>query len=148
LPYSEKEVFTIKLEELLNQMGISTDATEWKFVLKHIAINFPVDVAKLDCISGYSCKFSHVSSQDVLQIDGKSGYVVGATAGLVVICPAVNDFPITAFVSKKEIRVIESESKMFKAFVRVKTNDDVYIFQCDKKQMKDLENLVNKVRRD
>ena len=136
----------MNIEELLTSMSVDISSQEWKFALKNMYVNFSVDVKKLECIGGYECTFSRESVSGRKIIGDTDGYIICTNLGILVVCPKKDDFPVTAFISKKDIRVVEADTKFFKSFIKVKTNDDSYIFKIDKKQLKDLEKLVNKTK--
>lgn len=136
----------MQIEELIRKMGQDPEDKKWQFALKHIYVNFPVDVKGLNCIEGYPCYFARYTITGRVDIGETEGFVIATDAGLLIICPAEDDFPVNEWVSKKLIRIVEAETKLFKAYVRVKTNDNVYSFRTDKKTVKDVERMANRVR--
>lgn len=134
------------LEEQMRSMGVDTSATEWQFALKHIKINFPIDVDAQDYIAGYACTIGKTTLMGSTELSDRSGYLLGIQAGFIAICPSTNDFPATIYIPKKEIRIVEAEYKLFKSCVRIKLNDAIYHFKADKKVLKDIEKLINRIR--
>lgn len=136
----------MQLEEILRTTNENIDSKDWQFALRNIYVNFVVDAKSLDCIEIYPCVFSKETITKSKQITPISGYIIGTTSGILVFCLRVNDFPVNAFIDKKTIRVVEAESKLFGAYVRIKTNDEVFIFKVDKKILSNVEKMVNKVK--
>lgn len=134
------------LEQVLRNAGANLDSQEWSFALKQVHLHVSVDETKMDCYGSYPCRFSQSTIRGSVIISERDGYVVGANGGILVICPAVNDMPVTIYLEKKVIRIAEAESKLLKFIVNVKTNDEVFTFRAPKKIGVDIEKLVNKVR--
>ena len=136
----------MQIEELIRKMGQDPEDKKWQFALKHIYVNFPVDVKDMNCIEGYPCWFARYTITGRVDIGETEGFVITSDTGILVICPAEDDFPVNDWVSKKDIRIVEAESTLFKGYVRVKTNSDVYSFRVSKKIVKDVERMANNVR--
>ena len=133
-------------DEVMHQLGVNPEAHEWLFALKQIYVNLGIDKDKLNCLGGQQCRFAQKSIRGSSIISERDGYYIGTTGGLLIICPAINDMPITIMLDRKQIRVVEAESKLLKAAVIVKTNDELFEFKVPKKQLSAAEKLVNKVR--
>ncbi len=133
-------------EECLNAVGVNTSAREWQFAIKQIYINLSIDTQKLECLGAQGCRFAQKSIRGTVKISERDGYVVATTGGLLIVCPATDDMPVTIMLDRKLIRVVEAESKFLKSAVNVKTNDELYEFKVGKKQLGDMEKLINKVR--
>lgn len=137
----------MQFEEVAKQVVGNIDTKAWQFALKHMYISFDaIDIKTAEFTSGYSCYFSKGSITGTAIINETEGYIFGSNLGLLIVCPMENDFPIVDFVNSKHIRVVEAESKLFKAYIRVKTNDNMYIFRVDKKKLSEIEKFVNKIR--
>ena len=106
----------------------------------------PIDVDKLDYTKCFACRFTLKSGRNTVKISERNGYFIGATSGILIVCPATDDLPITMYVDKKTIRVVQSESKLLKAELSVKTNEEMYCFKGPKKLVADIEKQVNKIR--
>lgn len=134
------------LIESLTANSISLDSLEWSMTLKQARVRFPVDIDKINCIKAYSCVFTLENTIDSIKINNKQGFVIIADTGIAVLCPLINDFPITSYIPKKDIRVVESEVKLFKSMIRIRTNTEVYVFKCNKEDIKEIEKNINKIR--
>ena len=139
-------VIIVNIEDTISAAGVSTSSQEWQFVLKHIYINFPVDVKNLNCQKCIPCVFSKNTIVGCSVIKDTQGYIISTETGIVILCPKKNDFPVTDWIPKKDIRIVESESKFLKHSVRLKTNDTSYAFKTDKETAKKIETLINSVR--
>ena len=133
-------------EVLISEGSINIESQEWQRVIKQLHIQLPVDVDKFDYYKCYACKFALKGNRNTVKISERPGYFVSAKQGILVICPSTTDLPITIFIDKKTIRVVEHETKLLKAEVNVKTNDDTFAFRSGKKQVAEIEKEVNKVR--
>ena len=133
-------------DELIQSLGAKPDAPEIKRAKTQLYINLDIDTEKLDCIGGQAVKFIQKTIRGEVEIGEREGYVFGISQGLLVVCPAVDDMPLTVLVEKKLIRVVESEAKLLRSCVIVKTNDELFELRVPKKQVETLERLVNKVR--
>ena len=80
------------------------------------------------------------------EFSDKVGYLFGSKVGLLIICSNNNDFPIVDFIYRRDIRVVEADSKLFKALVRVKTNKNSHEFKVNKKQLSEMEKFINGIR--
>lgn len=137
----------MKFEEIAKNVAGDISSKAWDFAIKHMYINFnAVNVKTLDFIDGYSCVFSKGTITGSLIVNDTPGYIFGSKLGILIVCPIENDFPIVDFISNKAIRVVEAERKLFKAYVRVKTNDNMYIFKTDKQNLSTIEKFVNRIR--
>ncbi len=134
------------LEVLATDNTINLQAPEWQFAIKQMHIQMPVDVDKLNYTKCFPCKFTLKGNRNETKIAEKSGYFIGSSSGILVVCPATDDLPLTLFIDKKLIRVVQSESKFMKAELSVKTNEETFCFKGPKKVVADMEKEVNKVR--
>ena len=134
------------MEVLISNNTINIESAEWQRVIKQIHIQMTLDIDKLDCYKCLECKFCLKANRSTTKISERSGYFISAKQGLLVICPSTTDLPITMFIDKKQIRVVEHETKFLKGEVNVKTNEDTYCFRGGKKQVAELEKEVNRVR--
>ena len=133
-------------DEVLSTLGVKGDSPEWKRAKTQLHINLGVDTEKADFIGGQAVRFCQKTIRGAVEIGEREGFVFGMPGGVLVVCPAVDDMPLTVNIEKKLIRVVEAESKLLKASVNIKTNDDLYELRVPKKQVAALEKLVNKVR--
>lgn len=133
-------------EEILFSLGINTDLPEWKRAKTQLYINLDIDVEKLEFIGGKAVKFTQRSIRGEVEIGEREGVAFIYSGGLLIVCTAADDMPLTVLIARKLIRVVEAETKLLKACVIVKTNDDVYELKVPKKQVSELEKMINKVR--
>ena len=82
----------------------------------------------------------------MIDINEAPAYVIGTYNGIMILGPQTNDFPITQWIPKKEIRIVEAEPKLLTSFVRIKTNDKIHVIKTDKKNFKAIEKMINLVR--
>ncbi|MBR1393007.1 MAG: hypothetical protein IJ561_04145 [Ruminococcus sp.] len=134
------------LEVLKTESSINIESQEWQFVLKQLHIQLSVDVDKLDYYRCYPCRFTLKANRNAVKISERNGYFLSAKQGILIVCPSTTDLPVTLFIDKKTIRVVQSESKLLKSEVNVKTNDETFVFRAGKKQCSEIEKEVNKVR--
>lgn len=134
-------------EEISKAVVKDTQSKSWQFAVKNMNINFSkVNVNNLDFIGAYECSISRSTINGKSEFSDKAGYIFGSKIGLLIICSVENDFPIIDFIYSRDIRVVEANSKLFKAFIRIKTNENSYEFKVDKKQLSIIEKFVNSVR--
>lgn len=134
------------LEALATDSSINIQSQEWQRLLKQVHIQLPVDVEKLEIYKCLPCRFTLKATRNTVKISERPGYFLSAKQGILVLCPSTTDLPVTLFIDKKAIRVVEHETKLLKAEVNVKTNDEVFSFKGPKKQCGELEKEVNRVR--
>ena len=132
--------------EVLQSLGMNADSPEWSRAKTQLFVNLGIDLEKTDCIGGQSVKFTQKSIRGTVKIGEREGVCFEISSGLLVVCPAADDMPLTILVDRKLIRVVEAESKLLRSCVNVKTNDDLYEFKVPKKQLGTLEKMINKVR--
>ena len=134
-------------EEISKAVVKDTQSESWQFAVKNMKVNFSkVNVSDIDFINAYKCSISRDTVSGISEFSDKVGYLFGSKVGLLIICSTNNDFPIVDFIYSRDIRVVEADSKLFKAFVRVKTNKNSYEFKVDKKQLSEMEKFVSSVR--
>ena len=134
------------LEVLGEESSININSAEWQFAIKQLHIQMPIDVDKLNYTKCFPCRFTLKGNRSSVKISERNGYFIGSTSGILVVCPATDDLPITLFIDKKGIRVVQSESKLLKAELSVKTNEEMFCFKGPKKVVSEMEREVNKVR--
>ncbi|MBR4555462.1 MAG: hypothetical protein IKO27_07700 [Ruminococcus sp.] len=134
------------LEVLKTDSSINLDSPEWQRVLRQLHIQMTIDVDKLDYYKCLPCKFALKSINGSTKISDRPGFFLSAKQGMLIICPSTTDLPITMFIDKKGIRVVQSEIKLLKSEIDVKTNEDMFVFKSNKKGCQDIEKEVNKVR--
>ena len=139
-------MISMTFDEVLQSLGLNSNAPEWSRAKTQLYVNLGIDSEKVDCMGGQSVKFIQKSIRGTVKIGEREGVVFELPNGLLVVCPAVDDMALTIFIDRKLIRVVESESKLLKSCVNVKTNDDLYEFKVPKKQIATLEKMINKVR--
>lgn len=135
----------MQLRVILEMNGADMSSREWQFAFNHIHTNFSY-IEKVEYIKAMPCFYSKGSIVGNLIVSEHQGYALSSESGILAICTAKDDFPVVEWIPKKDIRVVEAENKLFKAYVRVKTNDIVHVFRVDKKKMSELEKMVNEVR--
>lgn len=134
------------LDEVLQSLGVKGDSPEWKRAKTQLYINLQIDTEKAEFFGGQAVKFCQKTIRGSVEIDEREGYVFTMPSGLLVVCVAVDDMPLTVVIERKKIRVVEAETRMFSAEVHVKTNDDLFELRVPKKQVGTLEKMINKVR--
>ena len=134
------------LEVLATDNSININSPEWQRVIRQLHIQLEVDIEKFDYYKCYACRFTLKANRNAVKISERAGYFISAKQGILIICPSTTDLPVTMFVDKKLIRVVTSESKLLKAELNVKTNDDTYSFKSSKKGIAEIEKEVNKIR--
>ena len=133
-------------DEVLEQLAVKADSPEWKRAKTQLYVNLGIDTEKTECTGGQAVKFIQKTIRGEVEIGEREGYVFALSNGLLVVCPAVDDMPLTVLIEKKLIRIVESEAKLLRSCVIVKTNDILYELRVPKKQVDTLEKLVNRVR--
>lgn len=138
----------MKFEEIAeNVVGDVINSKGWNFAIKHLRINISsIDLDHLNFIGGYNCNFSRKTISGKEDIPSVPGYFFGTTIGFLVICPSDNNFPAVDFIHNRDIRVVETESKLFGAQIRMSTNNHHYTFKVDKKKFKDIDRFVAEIR--
>lgn len=134
------------LEVLIAEGSINIESQEWQRVIKQLHVQLSLDLDKLEFYKCYACKFTLKGNRNTVKIAERSGFFVSAKQGILILCPSTTDLPLTIFVDKKTIRVVEHDIKLLKAEVNVKTNDEVFCFKSGKKQVAEIEKEINKVR--
>ena len=124
-----------------------SESASWTFAMNTATRDLSVNFKDLNYIDGYNILYSRrniVSNK--LETEDRPGYLFGSTIGILVVCPVEKDFPTVLFIYGRDFRTVEIESKFFKNYVRVKTNDANHIFRVDKKIYKDVEKLITTIR--
>lgn len=124
-----------------------SESASWTFAMNTATRDLNVNFKDLNYIDGYNILYSRrniVSNK--LEIEDRPGYLFCSTIGILVVCPVEKDFPTVLFIYGRDFRTVEIESKFFKNYVRVKTNDANHIFRVDKKIYKDVEKLITTIR--
>ena len=129
-------------DEVLQSLGVKGDSPEWKRAKTQLYINLQIDTEKAEFFGGQAVKFCQKTIRGAVEIDEREGYVFTMPSGLLVVCVAVDDMPLTVVIERKKIRVVEAETRMFSAEVHVKTNDDLYEMRVPKKQVGNLEKMM------
>ena len=141
-----KGMVDMTFNEILQSIGVNPDAPEWSRAKTQLYVNLGIDTEKVDCLGGQAVRFTQKSIRGTVKIGEREGVVFEISSGLMIVCPAVDDMPLTILVDRKLIRIVEAESKLLKSCVTVKTNDELYEFKVPKKQVATLEKMINKVR--
>lgn len=135
-------------DEVVNKLvGSEVESSGWKFAMNTATRDLNVNFKDLNYIDGHKIFYSrrNIISNKV-EIEERAGYLFGATIGIFIVCPAEKDFPVIVFVYGRDFRTVEVESKFFKNYVRVKTNESTHIFRVEKKIAKDMEKLITTIR--
>jgi len=134
------------IDLLASENSIDLKSQEWERAIRHVHIQMKIDVDKLDYSKCIPCRFTLLGGRNDIKISERPGYFISAKQGILVICTSTTDLPLTLFIDKKSIRVVQHESKFLKAEIIVKTNEDTYSFKASKKIGDEIDKEVNKMR--
>jgi hypothetical protein len=133
------------METILRGLGVDLNSKEWQAAIKQFNSKFSDTKERFKYICGYLCTFSKEDVSSILVTDTK-GAIIGMETGFLVICPAISNLPLTEYLPLKNIRVVEAESHLFKTSIRVKTNEEIWVFTADKKTANEIDKLIDRVR--
>lgn len=137
----------MQLQEVLaTESSVNISSPEWQRALRQLHIQMPIDVDKLDYSKCIPCKFTLLGGRNDVKISERPGYFISSKSGVLIVCISTTDMPLTIFVDKKQIRVVQHESKFMKSAIIVKTNEDTYSFKAPKKVGEEIDKELNKMR--
>lgn len=135
------------LDEILGRvLEIDTHQELWARALKKLSINVGDVVERLDCFDAYLCKITVKSNIGKDIIKNFEGCIVMADKVLVILGAQKNELPLTMFIGKSSIRVLQVTKKMFNTIGTIITDNEKIEITVQKKYSDNFEKALNKVR--
>lgn len=131
---------------LQEKFQISKDDATWSFAFKQLAIQLNIKIDEIDCYDAFQCSFNYFDLRGNAQIDNRSGVLLCTEKGILVLSASSTEMPITMIIRKQDIRVVETNTSLFKASVRIIDNNFEYEFKISKKDVSNIEKAINKTR--
>ena len=140
-------VIEMNIENMIkDNLGIDTDQDIWVSAIKKFKVDTGESLDTLNCIGICSCKISTRTSNGDEVVRGVSGCAAATDKGLVVLGAEKGKFPVTLFIKKNNIRVLQFSSKLLSATGTVTTDSSVIEMVVPKKSASKLEVILNKAR--
>ena len=137
----------MNIEQMIqNNLGIDTSKDIWASAFKKFKVDTGEDIGELKCFDVYSCKISARNIQGEELVKGISGCAAATTKGLVILGVQENKFPVTLFLRKNEIRVLQVNDKMFNTIGTLITDKLTIDLTVPKKFSTKFEGMLNKAR--
>lgn len=133
-------------ELLVDRLGIDINQGIWARSLQKFNVDTGEDRDELDCFDAYACKVSVKANQGDNIVKNISGCVVATTKGLAVLGAQEGRFPLTMFIKKQDMRVLQVSDRLLSTIGTITTNSMTVELTVPKKVSTKFEAMLNRTR--